>query len=614
MSYFIGGFKINTSDIKVFKEIFKDLVPINRKDASFQMKGGPSYFVSYDGNKIIRDVALRNEKSGSWLVLVGTPLVHLKSEQQEQEFLSEFLDNPHETLLNRIDGNFAVFSYDAPKNRLIAATDFNTTIPIFYTITSSGVVFSSHELALARFSNSEIDPFGFCQSIHLSILWTSCTRFKGIHRMLPNQILSTDDNKELHTEQYWRPHDEKIWSGSLDDHIERWNSLTKESIWKFYECSGQKPVICDFTAGEDARLIVANCHALGIPFRTQVTGVADSVDVVIAKKAAKKVGFDLMERRKYQITEEQLLDNAMHINLVSDAYPEFFTACSEFATNIGSPLDDYSVVKYCGVPGGEAFRGSYYMRGKAVFPSRRSTLDYKFFTKMKYLLDFHPGLLKYSDDDFLQSMYKIAEDNLEDVREFPVGTQIDHMLRMFQTCTLGLRYKNPLYLPFATGQMTRSIYCLPPKYKKGGRLTKACTELLWPELAFIKNQNGVPTIRRTIIRLPLFVPEYFSHIKNYSSGAVSRLFKWTQANKWYYSLDWNAQIFTTLLNKPPYCNWFSSSNEMITGHLYNPDIVNPFLAEAKNGSCRYVPVLGRIIRQEFTCRWVYRYGLSELLG
>ncbi len=610
MSYFICRFETNTSISKAFEEILDDLVPIHRKNAAFQIESGSSYLVSYGDNKVIRDIAIRSDNQGSWLVLIGTPLVHFKSKQEEQAFISEFLSNPIESLCNRIDGNFAVFAYDAPRNRLIAATDFNSTIPIFYSITPHGVLFSSHELAIAKFLNSQIDPFGFSQSIHLGTIWLSYTRFKGIHKMLPNQLSIVNDNKELHTEHYWRPQNETIWTGSLEDCMARWNLLAKDSIWKFYECSGQKPVICDFTAGEDSRLIVAYCHAMGIPFKTQVTGLTDNIDVVVAKKAAKETGLELIERRKYGITEEQLLANVFNINLVSDAYQEFFAACTEFATNIGSPLDDYSIVKYCGVPGGEAFRGSYYLRGKAIFPSRRSTLDYKFFTKMKYLLDFHPGLLKFSDDDFIRTIYKIVEDNLEDVRDFPVGTQIDHMLRMFQTCTLGLKYKNPLYLPFATNQMTRSIYSLSPRYKRGGRLTKACTEDLFPELAFIKNQNGVPTIRRTLLRMPLFMPEYFAAINRISSGAVSRLFKWTQANKWYYSLDWNAKIFTTLLNKPPYCNWFLSSQTMITGHMYNPDIVNPILAQAKAGSCRYVPILDRIITQELAFRWVYCEGLS----
>ena len=95
---------------------------------------------------------------------------------------------------------------------------------------------------------------------------------------------------------------------------------------------------------------------------------------------------------KHWITEEDLLANALNIILASDGYQEFFKSCSEFATNKESPLDDYKIVKYCGLPGGEAFRGSYYLRGKAIFPSRKSNLDCKFFTRLKYLLDYHPGL------------------------------------------------------------------------------------------------------------------------------------------------------------------------------------------------------------------------------
>lgn len=604
MSYFICGLEPNISVRKVIEEILADIAPINRKNATYRMGSNSAFIVNYCGEKVIPDVTITNDKQGSWIAVIGTPLISLKTQQQKQAFLEEFLAAPTDSLSYKIDGNFAVFAYDALKNKFIVATDFNATIPIFYSITRHGVLFSSHELVLAKFIDSEIDPFGFSQSIYLGTIWLSYTRFKAIHKLLPTQVAIVDNDKELKTENYWRPKNEKIWSGSFEDCVDRWKLLAKEAIWKFYESAGQMPVICDLTAGEDTRLIVALCHAMEIPFKAQVTGITHSIDVTIAKEIASTLGLELIERIKYGITEEQLLPGALDINLIGDAYQEFFAACTEYATNIGSPLDDYHIVKYCGVPGGEAFRGSYYLRGKAIFPSLKSTLDYKFFTKMKYLLDFYPGLLKYPDVDFMQNIYKIVEDNLDDVSGFPVGLQIDHMLRLFQTCTLGLKYKNPLYLPFATNSMTRSIYSIPPRYKSGGRLTKACTEDLFPELAFIKNQKGVPTIRKTMLRMPLFIPEAMSVIKGVSSGAVSRLFKLTQANKWYYSLDWNATIFTTLLNKPPYSNWFANSQTMITGHMYNRNIIDPILSEAKGGSCRYVPILNRIITQELAFRWL----------
>ena len=89
--------------------------------------------------------------------------------------------------------------------------------------------------------------------------------------------------------RYWRPQDETIWSGDFDDHMKNGCLCLGKSVWKFYECSDRKPVIADFTAGEDSRLILAQCHALGIPFRAHVTGLADDIDVIVAKEAASKL-------------------------------------------------------------------------------------------------------------------------------------------------------------------------------------------------------------------------------------------------------------------------------------------------------------------------------------
>jgi hypothetical protein len=468
-------------------------------------------------------------------------------------------------------------------------------------------VFSSHELPLARLTGPEIDPFGFCHPVYLGVTWDSHTRFKGIRKMVPNQILIVEDGRPLRTEPYWRPGEEAEWSGSLDDQVERWLSLLQKAVWSYYECSGRRPAICDFTGGEDSRLIVAQCHALGIPFRAHVTGLPTDTDVILARNASQKLGLDLIERHKEWITEGQLLDKATEISLKSDAYQELTKACIEFASDNADPVDDWGHVKYGGVPGGEAFRGSYYLRGKAFFPARRSKLDLKFFVRMKYLLDFFPGLFRYPDEDFIQEIQEIAASRLEEVKTFPIGTQIDHMLRSFQTSLLiGLKYRNPLYLPLATGALTRSIYGLSPSYKKNARLTRACTEILYPELARIRNQKGVPTIRKTLLRQPLFLPEKYIVVRDITNGAMSRLLKWKQSNKWYYQQDRNTYVFTTLLNTPPYGGWFASAKTMVTGGLYSSEALNTLLEKAREGSCRWLPILGRIINQELACRWVYR--------
>ena len=606
MSYFIVGAGDGEGATGEFEKLLCDIAPLNVRNLGLRVSTTKMFLASYGVEKVIRDLVVRNEQDGSWLVLIGTPLVQWPSEKEKRAFLAAFLADPARTVRELVDGNFAIFAYDAPAGRLVAATDFNTTIPVFYSTAPGGILFSSHELALARLVKAEIDPFGFAQAIHMGATWGSGTRFRGVYKMLPCQVCVVDEKGNFRSEPYWRPQEETVSSSGLDGQIERWMPLLRGAVGKYYECSGRKPVIADFTAGEDGRLLLAQCHSLGIPFKAHVTGLDGDTDVVIAKQAASIARFDLITRRKHQVAKEELLANASQISLQNDAYQDFFKSCTEFATDRAAPLDDYGTVKFCGLPGGEAFRGSYYLRGKAFFPSNHTRLDCEFFTKMKYLLDFQPQLLKFSDPEFLDAIHTIAKDNLAEVKDFPIGTQIDHMLRMFQTCLLGLKYKNPVYLPLATGPMTRSIYWLSPRYKRGGKLTKACTELLFPELAFVKTQNGVPTIRKTMSRLPLFMPEYLSLFKKISSGTLSRLLKWTKPNKWYYSDEWTAHIFKTLLDSMPYSAWFSSSDTMATGHLYNSDALNTILDQARLGTGVDVPVLGRIISSELACRWVFR--------
>lgn len=607
MSYFVCGYKTDDDDIKALREFLLDTVPVDKQNSSLHLGGTCSHLVSHGIEKVIPDVVIKKENGDSWLAILGTPLVKFKDNKSEQIFLDEFLTSPERILRHKIDGNFALFCYDSEGNRFIAATDCSNTSPIFYSASNNRFYFSSHELVLAKFHCAEIDPQGFAQSINMGATWGTYTRFKNIFKMLPCQMLIIDARKQAVTERYWKPEEEMVLSGSFDEIVASFLLHLKTSVSGFYESGGCKPIMSDLTGGEDTRLLVAQCHALRIPFKAHVKGSNNNSDVIVAKRAAAKTGMDLVVRNQEWISKEELIAYIRSIVLHSDAYHAFVDSCVEFATDKADPLDEYKVVKLCGVGGGD-FRGSLYLRGKAFFPSKISSLDYKFFTRLTFLLDYHPGLLQSSDEDFLESIYGMVHQSLKEVKKFPLGTQIDHLERMFETCSLGMRYKVPLYLPFMTRDVVRSMYLIPPSYKGGGRLTRACTEILFPELAFVKTQKGVPTVRMTTARLPLFFPEYIGLIKSIKSGVTSRLFKWKQPRS-LLSMERNAYIFMTIIGQEPYSNWFLSSKSMITGHLYNSDRLNSILDQARAGTCRHVAILGRIINLELACRWVYRQEL-----
>jgi hypothetical protein len=605
LSFFIAGFGIGAARIKDLKNSFSKIVPRENRNNIIRFEGSQSFLVNFGANKPIKDFAIIDKMTGSWLAIIGTPLLDSLKDEDEPIILERFFRAPDRIVKNELDGCFAVLAYNRLTDTYYAATDYNNTIPIFYAPTASGLYLSSHELPLARFLHSEIDPFGFALTIHLKLTWGAHTRFKNIHKLLPCQIMTFIGNTKLSYDNYWSPSEENQWPEKFNFVMSSWLTILEKSIQAYYHCSENKKVICDITAGEDSRLLLSQCHALKIPFLAMVDGLENDMDVLVSKEAAAKTGFDLLVRPRYLISNDQLAKSAIDISLMHEGYEDYFSSCTAYATDAANSPKYYEYVKFCGAPGGEVYRGSYYLRGKAFFPSKMSGFDYNFFTRMKYMLDFYSGLLRFSDQECKEAILAMVKEALEDVSEFPVGIKIDHLLRLFQTSNTGLIYKNPRYLPFSTKYMVRSIYQIPPNFKKGGRLTKACTEILFPELAWIKTQKGVPTVRRTLLRTYLFMPEYVSTAKSIMSGALSRLLKWTESNKPAYKRNMNAPAIMTLVTKPPFSNWFSSSRSMITGYLYNQPVLDSVLAQAKGGAFKYIPILGRIINQELACRWVY---------
>jgi hypothetical protein len=606
MSYFAAGYHAKATVCSELAKSFADVVPEFIAKDVWNIDDGSSFLLSYGPNKAINDLLFRDFQTGSWLAILGTPLVDFPTPEARSAFLRRFFESPQDLLNREIDGCFALLSYDAYSDTFRAATDPNNTVPIYYSVTNGGVIFSSHELQLARILRPQMDPLGFALAINLKVAWGSFTRFKNIRKLLPCQVVEFRGDGTQHAEFYWHPSDESIWPDDFDEILQRWLAILKDSVEAYCRRSSEAIVYCDFTAGEDSRLLLSQCHALSIPFRAQVTGLDDDVDVIISTKAARKVGFELEVRRKSLIAEKDLLDKALQISIQSDGYQDMFKSCTEYATDAAYPVIDYRYIKLCGLPGGEAFRGSYYLRGKALFPGKIKNLDHQFFTRMKYMLDFHDGLFCLSDEECKKAIFRMIEESLTEVKRFPIGIKIDHLLRMFQTSFAGLMYKSPLYLPFASNQMTRSIYCIPPQFKRGGKLTKACTEILYPELATIRTQKGVPTIRKTAMRSVLFLPEYAAILNSVAKGTVCRLLKWSDSNKPAYKWSENSPAIATLLSKSPYSDWFSSSRSMITGHLYRKESVESLLSDARAGSTKYVPILGRVINQELACRWVFQ--------
>jgi hypothetical protein len=426
-------------------------------------------------------------------------------------------------------------------------------------------------------------------------------------------VVIVDEKNNLRQEYYWKPEDEEPWAQNFDTVLERWASSFTDTVRMFYDRSTVKDVVwTDFTGGEDARLLVAACHALKLPYRALIRGFPEQADVIVAINAAKEAGFELVIDQGSLNREAEVM-SARDVCLSTDGYGSFFHWLSRWVGYCSNASLAYKYLHFSGVPGGEAFRGTYYRRAKIFFPSISGSFDYRFFSKMKYFLDFLPHLFN-NDETFVDECLDDIRASLASVNKFPAAIQVDHLLREFQTCRWGLSTKHPFYFPFGCKTMTRSIYSVPPRFKNRGRLTRACTEILFPRLAHTKTQSGVPTIRRTVARAPLFWPEYLAEVKKVLHGLSRRYLHLRQSSKnlpMRHREDFHASNMRALLNTKPFSDWFESKSSMLTGGFYAGDRLDSLLRDAKYGRCRYVQVLGRLINQELACRYVD--GQGEIL-
>lgn len=604
MSHFIAGTGDREHDLLVNQ---KHLLARFFPNSLEQRRSNGAFLLDSPMQKVLPDVHLECPTSGSWLSLIGMPLVESMDEHSGPIFVERFLSDPCQSLATAIDGHVAVVAYDKTNERLYVATDFNSFVPIFYTFSSDGILVSSSELFLAALVGGKIDPIGLAQSISLGTTWDDRTRFTAVKKLRPCELLVCSRTGRVTIESYWSPSNENPWTGDFDAVLERWMNLLDQSVRRFVQVSGQPEVSADLTGGEDSRLIVAQCHAIGIPLRTRVSGFPGETDFEAAQRIAATAQIPLVLNPLKEPAMRSVADNALGIALLTEGYGSFFSVGERFENFRTRPPIEETKLHFCGVPGGEAYRGTYYLRARLLLPQWQRRVDTRFFGRMKFLLDFIPGLHETTDESFREIVFSCLSKAVDSVSSFPAGTQVDHLLRTFQTALWSLVYRQPFYLPLGLRDITKSIYSVPPGFKQQSKLTRAATELLFPKLAFAPTANGVPTIRQTWRRTPLFLPGYYATARKITLGAIRRAAHFKQDSKTltkHHRIDRHQISINAILNESQYSSWFKNCDSMLIGGFFNPNVLNALLDDARRGDCRFVQVLGQIINAEIAIRQV----------
>lgn len=557
-------------------------------------------------SKVISDIFAQDQASASWLALLGMPLVENRTDAFFARLMREFLDDPKRALRESIDGHFAAFAYDAGNKTFYVANDICSFIPVYFSTTRDAVLISSSELVLARLNACSVNRTALAESIIFGSAWGE-SRFSGIQKLRPHSLISINVNGAI-VKPYWSPTNESLWKTNFEDTLHEWLSLLDRSISSFLNNASNCQVSSDITGGEDSRLLVSLLNHKHIDFKLRVHGQADNKDVCLAKFYGTSLGLDIRVDEPVGASEAFIAANTLSVAMGTDGYGSWLNVCDVNASLCMMPPLEHTNLHFSGVPGGEVYRGDYYLRAGLLKPDRRKRFQSKRFIYLKFLLDFAPDLFV-DGVNLLEGVFAKADATVDEVSDFPIGTQVDHLLRIYQVCALGtsgFARRQPFYWPLGLRDMTRSIYNLPPAFKQGSKLTRAATEFLYPAFARLETDESVPTLRRTVGRWPLFMPGYYAKAKKFALGGARRMLRYQQSSSTLarrHRADIHAPTMKMLLTNSPYAAWFASPSSMITGDIYAPDVLNDVLVRARTGSCNRVESLGRIINAEFAVRF-----------
>lgn len=120
------------------------------------------------------------------------------------EVLIHLYEEVGESLLERVNGQFAFVLYDKPRRRLFAARDHFGVVPFFYTVTGGQLIFGSEIKAILAHPGVErrVDLTGLDQVLSLPGLVSPRTLFEGIQSLPPGHCLSADE-RGVRVRSYW---------------------------------------------------------------------------------------------------------------------------------------------------------------------------------------------------------------------------------------------------------------------------------------------------------------------------------------------------------------------------------------------------------------------------
>ncbi len=287
------------------------------------IRGGDSRAAKLNTTSSLHRRVIVDSRSGSWLMAAGT-VVDTRDVAPDGNLwtlLHDYLAHGN-SVLERLDGQFALVIYDDAKERITLASDPFGYFSIFYGAGGGRVYVATSALAVGEQISAPPDPLGINCFLHTGKVFGELTLWQGVKRM-PGATAMEFDAAGTRRTQYWAlQSDAALTTLSLKDAVE--SSVQKVGDVLKNNLSREGTVWSDLTGGFDTRFLTFFLDRLGLPFEADFVGPSEQEDVRIANTIVKRFGwahehFELPPDWTHQCT--QLLDEALgrgdaHLNVL----------------------------------------------------------------------------------------------------------------------------------------------------------------------------------------------------------------------------------------------------------------------------------------------------------
>ena len=215
---------------------------------------------------------ISNEDKSIWTILNGEIYNHIELRKEliskghifktnsDTEVIVHLYEEYGYSLLEKINGMFALAILDKKKNLLLVARDRLGIKPLFYTNVENKFIFSSDLNSISKTFKFEVNPSSILKYLGLSYVPTPNTIYKKIKKLPPAHYLVIQKNK-ISIKKYWKINSKNKWTGDLNEAKEEFQSLINDSLQLRFR--SDVPLGLFLSGGVDSSGLVALASSMG---------------------------------------------------------------------------------------------------------------------------------------------------------------------------------------------------------------------------------------------------------------------------------------------------------------------------------------------------------------